>query len=64
MPESVEITITTDNQVTVEARGFKGKGCEAATEAIEKALGAVDGKIKKPEYHQHLETHRNAPQTG
>lgn len=45
------ITVTPTGEVSIEATGFKGKGCEAATRAIEAALGTVQQRKKKPEYH-------------
>ena len=52
MPKSIEIDIDTNGGVQIEAIGFKGKGCEAATKAIEEALGTTTSRKKKPEYHQ------------
>ncbi len=52
MPEQVIITIGKGGETTVEAKGFKGKGCKAATEALEKAIGNTTGDKLKPEYHQ------------
>ena len=52
MPKSIEIEIATNGDVKIEAIGFKGKGCEAATRAIEDALGTTKIRKKKPEYHQ------------
>lgn len=51
MPEQIVITISPEGAVTVEAQGFTGKTCESATKAIENALGAVNQRTKKPEYH-------------
>lgn len=46
------ITIATDGTSTVDAQGFKGKGCADASEQIEIALGGTGTKkkTKKPEY--------------
>ena len=51
--KSIIVTIGTDGTVEVEADGFRGKGCTAATKFIEEALG-MDGKGRKfkPEYSQ------------
>jgi len=49
---SIEITFTPLGEVTIEAIGFKGKACEAATKAIEQALGAVTTRKAKPELYQ------------
>lgn len=52
MPKSIEIEIAPNGDVKIESIGFKGKGCEAATKAIEDALGTTNSRRKKPEYHQ------------
>ena len=36
----------------METHGFKGKGCEAATKAMEEALGTPTARVRKPEYWQ------------
>jgi hypothetical protein len=45
------VTATTTGAVTVEAKGFQGKGCQAASEFLEKALGTVTERKLKPEAH-------------
>ena len=50
--KAIEITVSPEGEVTVEAMGFKGKGCRAATEAIEKALGVTGKRQHKPEFTQ------------
>lgn len=54
MPKSIEIEFAENGDVKIEAVGFKGKGCEAATKAIEEALGNVKDRKKKPEYNQQV----------
>jgi hypothetical protein len=45
--------IIAHGKVKIEAHGFIGPACEAATKAFEAALGGeVSDKTKKPEYHQ------------
>lgn len=60
MKPEVQITISPDGEIQVEAKGIRGKGCEALTEAFEKGLGTVTGDKKKPEYHAH--EHRSQQQ--
>lgn len=50
--KSIEVTISPTGEVAVEAVGFKGGACEAATKAIEEALGTVSDRKIKPEHHQ------------
>lgn len=50
--EQVVITIGKGGATTVEAKGFRGKGCKAATEALERAIGSTTASKLKPEYHQ------------
>jgi hypothetical protein len=46
------VKVSPFGEITVEADGFEGKGCEAATRAIEKALGKRTVRTLKPE-HRH-----------
>jgi hypothetical protein len=46
------IEVDEDANVTVEAHGFKGKGCLAVTEAIEKGLGSSTKRMNKAEFYQ------------
>lgn len=52
--KQIIIDITPAGSVKVEAQGFKGVGCDKATEQIEIALGGEVGKDKKrkPEFFQ------------
>ena len=46
------ITIATDGTLTIETVGFKGSSCEAATKALEEALGKTSNPKRKPEFYQ------------
>lgn len=50
--KQITVTVSPAGEVEVEAHGFKGKGCTAATKAIEEALGVSTKDKKKPEYNQ------------
>ena len=52
MKPTIEIVVSTTGEFTIEGIGFKGAGCEAATQFLEEALGVVNSRIKKPEFHQ------------
>lgn len=53
MQKKVEVTITPLGEVKVEAFGFQGQGCEAATKAIEQNLAGEGGveRTHKPEWN-------------
>ena len=53
MAKQVIVDITPAGSVKVDAQGFKGVGCDKATEMIEIAIGGagVKTKTKKPDYH-------------
>jgi hypothetical protein len=51
MAKSIEVIIGTAGDIKIDAVGFKGSGCEKATEFLEKELGTIHGKTRKPEYH-------------
>jgi Protein of unknown function (DUF2997) len=52
MKPTIEIIVSTTGEFTIEGIGFKGAGCEKATKFLEEALGVVNSKVKKPEFHQ------------
>ncbi len=52
MSRSIEVIVTPTGEIKIDAVGFKGADCEQATKFLEVALGVVNGKTKKPEYHQ------------
>jgi hypothetical protein len=52
MKTTIEIIVDAKGKVTVDALGFQGTGCEAATKFIEAALGEVQANTRKPEFHQ------------
>ena len=49
--KQIEIIVRPTGELTVDAVGFKGADCEQATQFIEDALGRVQDRRKKPEYH-------------
>lgn len=51
MPQ-IEVTIDNEANVTVDAQGVRGSGCQALTKAIESAIGQTTGDVKKPEFNQ------------
>jgi hypothetical protein len=52
MKPTIEITVSPTGDISIEGQGFKGADCEKATRFLEEALGVVNTKVKKPEYHQ------------
>lgn len=52
MSRRILVRVSPSGDIHVEAEGFQGKGCEAATEAIEQALGKRTARTLKPEHRQ------------
>jgi hypothetical protein len=52
MNRSIEIIVSPSGEIQIDAVGFKGADCEQATRFLEEALGVVNHRAKKPEYHQ------------
>ena len=49
--KSIEVVIEPGGGLRIEAMGFEGPDCEKATAFLEKALGRITEKRRKPEYH-------------
>jgi len=52
MKPIIEVIVASTGEIKIDAVGFKGADCDKATRFLEEALGAIDHKAKKPEYHQ------------
>ena len=55
MAKTIEVIVTADGSLKIDAVGFKGADCEKATVFLERALGKVSGKQKKPEYYRQVQ---------
>jgi len=61
---SIVVRISPSGEISVEAMGFQGKGCDAATRAIEDALGERKSRSLKPEFHRPSVGSRNIQRLG
>ena len=52
MKPTIEVMVSPTGEVVIEAVGFKGSDCEQATRFLEEALGTLQARSRKPEYHQ------------
>ena len=50
--QEITVTIGQDGQATVAVSGIDGPACEAATEALEQALGVVRSREYTPGYYR------------
>ena len=64
MSRRIHVRVSPFGEITVEADGFQGKGCEAATKAIEGALGKPRERTRKPDFWRHSQRHQNHQQLG
>ena len=55
-PRTIEIIVSPNGDIAIEAVAFKGADCEKATAYLEEALGVVRQKTRKPEYYQRSHT--------
>lgn len=54
--KTIEIIVQPTGELSVDAIGFKGVDCEAATQFLEEALGALSDRKHKPEYNARSST--------
>lgn len=52
MNRRILVRVSPIGDIQVEAEGFKGRGCEAATQPFERALGKRVHRQHKPEHRQ------------
>jgi len=62
--QTINVDIAPDGAVSIDAVGFSGPDCEQATKFLEDALGVVEQKQRKPEYHQRRTCNRNQQVRG
>jgi hypothetical protein len=48
--KKIEVTISPEGEIKVEAFGYVGADCVKATEFLNRALGKVKGRSYKPEF--------------
>ena len=64
MSRRILVKVSPFGEITVEAEGFQGKGCEAATKAIEDALGKPRQRTRKPDFWRQSNRQNNQQQLG
>ena len=64
MSRRIHVRVSPFGEITVEAEGFHGKGCEAATKAIEDALGKPRERTRKPDFWRQSQRGQNQQQLG
>ena len=64
MSRRIHVRVSASGDITVEADGFQGNGCEAATRAIEEALGKPRERTRKPDFWRQTNRQSNPQQLG
>jgi hypothetical protein len=64
MSRKIHVRVFPLGEITVEAEGFHGKGCEAATKAIEEALGKPRERTRKPDFWRQSQSQQNQQPLG
>ncbi len=62
--KSVEVIVSADGTIAIDAMGFTGPDCEQATKFLEEALGVEGHRVRKPEYHARRQNHQHQQQKG
>ena len=64
MSRRILVKVSPIGDISVEAEGFQGNGCEAATKAIEEALGKTTARVRKPDFWRQPQRQQNQQQLG
>ena len=59
MSKVIEVVIAPNGETRVETKGFAGASCRAASEFIERALGASTSERLKSEFYQTTQTQQH-----
>ena len=62
MAKTIEVIVSIGGEIRIDASGFKGADCEKATAFLERALGTVKARRKKPEYHRQVQAQQKVGQ--
>ncbi len=52
--KTLDVLIDPAGRLTINANGFDGADCEKATAFLEQALGELQQRQRKPEYHRRV----------
>ena len=64
MSRRILVHVSPTGEIAVEAEGFRGSGCEAATKAIEEALGRPGTRNRKTEFWRQSQSRDVTQQLG
>ena len=67
--ERIEVRISPQGQITIDAKGYTGRSCEEATRFLEQELGTVGRKQRtrdwyRPQANQNQQTNRIGGSSG
>lgn len=62
--KSVEVIVSREGTIAIDAIGFTGADCEQATKFLEEALGVKTSHQRKPEYHACRQVKQHQQQKG
>lgn len=63
-PRTIEIIVSSDGQLFLQTRGFRGSSCRDASRFIEQALGQPLTEQTTPEFHQSQVEQQRVEQNG
>ncbi len=56
MARRIQIRVARNGKLKIDAQGFKGNGCQAATKCLETLGKTVDQELK-PDFYEHEDEH-------
>ena len=59
---TVEVSVSPQGEITVEAEGYTGSTCEEATRFLEEALGLPGKRTRKAEFYRRENRNKNPNQ--